>query len=131
MANKRVQSAGYGSSNDAYHNAYLDTSDLLASNLRKNLGGKAAIASQTYADETKDLGREESAVLERVGKELTSRAVETLESLREDLTSFFQEMSTNEIASMKIEGMIRKAEDIGYSLGVELPPFDPLSNMSG
>ncbi len=136
MATKQIQSAGYGSkSGDVYHNQFLNTGDILASALRKTLTNKNIPITannhipergQEDANSKKDL-----SVIENVGKEFAGHAVEILKDVREDLIALFQEFSTENAIPKRIEGMIRKLEEIGYALGVELEPFDPLKNMSG
>lgn len=132
MPPKQVQSAGYGpKSGDAYHNQFLNTGDILASALRKNLGNKNIIVASSKESATEEGSKKELSVMESVGKEFTNRAVEILKDVREDLVALFQEFSTEHALPKRIEGMIRKMEEMGYALGVELEPFDPLKNMSG
>jgi len=132
MAIKQIQSAGYGSkSGDAYHNQFLNTGDILALALRKNLGNKNIVIASSKDDTSEESSKKELSVMESVGKEFTSRAVEILKNVREDLVALFQEVSTEEVLPRRIEAIIRKTEEMGYALGVELEPFDPLKNMSG
>lgn len=126
---KRIQSAGYGSSNDAYHNSFLDTGSILANALKNKIGGKLPLPKESQDQE--EVVKGESSVIDSVGKEFTAKAVELLDSLRDDLIYYFQEVSSDKVASSRIESMIRKSEEIGYALGVEMTPFDPLRNMSG
>jgi len=132
MAAKQIQSAGYGSKSDAYHNQFLNTGDILASALRKTLSDKnIAVASKKEVIEEDEPKSKDLSVIEKVGKEFTNRAVEILKDVREDLIALFQEFSTEDLLPQRIENMIRKTEEIGYALGIELEPFDPLKNMSG
>ena len=135
----RITSAGMGNSRqqDAYHNQFLDTASMLAAGLKTTF---ASGMPRRTAEEGQDASSDPVAVtFERPQQEnliapnsvLQEHVVSSIENLKGDLIAMFQEMCSNAVLASRMEGMIRRIEDIQQSMGIEFNLFDPLSNMSG
>ena len=130
----RITAAGIGSSRqqDAYHNDFLNTGDMLAQRLKQGMGDRVIVAGETEQGE--DRVAERFATSENVfapNHVLQEHVVIAMNNLKNDMVALFQETSANNGLSVRIEAMIRRLEDIQQSIGVEVDPFDPLRNMSG
>lgn len=126
-----IKNAGIKKGQDAYHNQFFDTSSILEETLKKKLASKVGqvktpqdnVDTQENADDTlKEFG---------IKTGISEKSIVQISELKESAISLYQDLASNPVFSGKVERLIRRIEDIQYSVGVEPEPFDPLKNRSG
>jgi len=116
---------------DDFHNEYLNTSDMLANSLRKELNLRP--------NRKKDVNLKEAEVVEEkefmneifASNDFSENSIATIMEVKEDLIKLYGDISKNKALSSSIERCIKKLESIEKECGVTVESFDPVKNMSG
>jgi len=124
----QIQSAGNRRGSDAYHNQFLDTSSMLEESLRSGLSSKNI---KTSSVKTVDENPDQTLKAFGIKTGVSDKTIEHIKLLKEAGVNLYKEYGSQALLSGKIEKLIRRIEDIQFSIGLEPELFDPLKNRSG
>ena len=125
----QIQSAGQRRGPDAYHNQFLDTSSMLEESLKKGLRSKNIKTKSSVSSGSDDPDQTLKDFGIKTG--VSEKSIEHISSLKDATVSLYQEYGAHPILATKLEKIIRRIEDVQFSIGLEPELFDPLKNRSG